>query len=942
MIQTIRVSSLSEKEDSQGKSVKTEFNQSSITKIRTARVYRLEGITKHEAVVFAEKLLCESIKQTYCLNQSLKGDPSQIIEIAYKPGVMNPEVASIIKAAKDMNIRLLAADSSWEYYFFGTITREEIYQRIRKCKLLNETIEYFVTEKPKTLLIKGNVGPTVLVPIRAMNDNGLLSLSRDKLFLNLEEMKVIQQYFQRINREPTDCELETLAQTWSEHCAHKVFKADLIVDGKNKPPLIQRLQKEALKHKKNIISAFIDNSGVMKFYDGMAICGKVETHNSPSAIEPYGGAMTGSGGVFRDVLGTGLGAKTIASTDMFCFANPTLRTKDLPPGCLHPEYILKRVIKGVKDYGNRMGIPTNNGSIHFHNDFRAKPTVIVGAYGIIPQEKAKKGVAKIGDIAITVGGRTGRDGIHGATFSSAEMTDRTMTINSSAVQIGNAIEEKRMFDAILEARDTGLIRAIQDCGAGGFSSAIGEMGEETGVWVDLAHAPLKYQGLSPWEIWVSESQERMVIATPKNKVKKFLEICRKYNVEATVVGIFDGSKKLKVYFGKQTVCSLDMQFLHHGLPRRTMKANKMARETKKEKNPPILKTQKDWISLLNKILSHGNICSKEPIVRLYDHTVQGTNTLQPFCGEKLDGPSDAVVLRLILNKPYGMVIAHGLNPVLNRIDPYWGSLWAAVEAMANYVAVGGNYQEASLINNYIWPFPDEDSLWSLDQSVDAVVDVMRTFKIPVISGKDSLSSTYRGPDGTTIKIPPVLCLSIFGRIPDVTKTVTSDFKKEGSCLYLVGKSDTNAMGGSTYYDIYGLLVKIIPKPDLILLPKLFSTIHKGIRQNNILSCHDVSEGGLFTALFEMAVGGDLGMDIEIPKKEQSENFLLNETAGCFVVEIDSDSKANTLFNHIPHLKLGKTKKEKIIAITKNKQILFEADLTILKKAWQKPMKQLFP
>lgn len=941
MIQLIRVSTLSEKDDGLGRSIKSELNDSSITKIRSVRLYRLEGISENQAKVLAEKLLCERINQVYSLNKTLIKGSTRAIEIAYKPGVMNPEVASIIKAAKDMGINLQAADSSWEYYFFGSVPQEKIRADLRRIKCLNETIEYFVNEEPKTLIIKGNVGPTVRIPLSLMTDAELLSLSKDKLFLNLDEMKIIKKYFQKNKRDPTDCELETIAQTWSEHCAHKTFKAKIIVNGKVKQPLIKRLQKEALKHKQNIVSAFVDNSGVMSFYDGMAICGKVETHNSPSAIEPYGGAMTGSGGVFRDVVGTGLGAKTIASTDMFCFANPELSQKKLPSGCLHPEYLLKRVVKGVKDYGNRMGIPTNNGSVHFHDDFRAKPTIIVGAYGILPQKLAKKGSVKVGDVVVVVGGRTGRDGIHGATFSSAEMTDRTNTVNSSAVQIGNAIEEKRMFDALIEARDAGLIRAIQDCGAGGFSSAIGEMGEKTGVHVDLANAPLKYQGLSPWEIWVSESQERMVIAVPKNKVKKFLIICKKYNVEAAILGKFDGTKKLNVYFEKQPICILDMKFLHHGLPQRTMKAKKQITVSKKEKPFVYLKTQKNWMSALSKVVSHGNVCSKEPIVRLYDHTVQGTSVLQPFVGEKLDGPSDAVVVRPILDKSYGMVIAHGINPVLNTLDPYWGSMWSAVEAMTNYVAVGGNYKEASLINNYIWPFPDEESLWSLEKSVDAVVDIMRAFKIPVISGKDSLSSTYRGSDGKTIKIPPVLCMSIFGRIPDITKTVTSDFKKDESFVYLVGKLDTDAMGGSVFYDIQSLLGNIVPKVNISLLPKIFSSLHKGIQKGGILSCHDISEGGLITALFEMCVGGNVGATIEIPKSEQAEHFLFNETAGCFIVEIESEKKANSLLKNIPTIMLGKTQKKKSLVAKKNNIILFEADIESLKESWQRPMKRLF-
>src|SRR3989338_8281467 len=286
-------------------------------------------------------------------------------------------------------------------------------------------------EEPKTLLTKGTAGKTTIIPIRKMNNSELLALSKDKLFLNLDELHIVKKYFVKIKRNPTDCELETIAQAWSEHCVHKTFKANLIIDGKKKKPLIQRIKEEALKHNKNIVSAFVDNSGVMDFYDGFAICGKVETHNSPSAIEPYGGAMTGSGGVFRDVLGTGLGAKPVISTDIFCFAPPDLPTKLLPPGCLPPDYLLRRVVQGVRDYGNRVGIPTNNGSIHFHENFRAKPTVAVGSYGIIEKNNANKGQVKKGDLILTIGGRTGRDGIHGATFSSGEMTDRTIYVSGS-------------------------------------------------------------------------------------------------------------------------------------------------------------------------------------------------------------------------------------------------------------------------------------------------------------------------------------------------------------------------------------------------------------------------------------------------------------------------------------------------------------------------------
>ncbi len=937
MINTVRVTHADAKEDLKGSDILGQIKNPHIQKVRCVRIYRLEGIDRKTAKNLAEKLLSESINQKYSIDQPLFNNQSKSVEIAYKPGVMNPEVSSIIKGASDLGINLSAADSSWEYNFFGKVDLSEVQTLVNSLGLYNPLIEYIVEKPPKTLLIKGRVGSTTTISIRNMSSNELLDLSKDKLFLNPEEMKVIQAYFMKIKRDPTDCELETLAQTWSEHCAHKTFKANLIVDGKKKIPLIERIKKEALKHDKNIVSAFVDNSGVMKFYDGLSICGKVETHNSPSAIEPYGGAMTGSGGVFRDVLGTGLGAKTIASTDIFCFANPTMPKKDLPEGCLPPDYLLRRVVTGVRDYGNRMGIPTNNGSVHFHDDFRAKPTVIVGAFGIISTKKAKKGQARKGDIVVAVGGRTGRDGIHGATFSSAEMTDKTISVNSSAVQIGNAIEEKRMFDAIIEASDNNLIQAIQDCGAGGFSSAIGEMGERTGVRVDLSYAPLKYHGLSPWEIWVSESQERMVLAVSKKNVKKLLEICRKYNSEASLLGVFTNSKKLEVYYGKKLVCDLSMRFLHHGLPQRTMVGKKFDIKLS-DKQPKQPKNEKEWIDTFKKVLAHGNVNSKEPIVRLYDHSVQGTNDLQPYSGERLDGPNDAVVLRPILSKKYGMVLSHGLNPVLNSIDPYWGSIWAGVEALSNYVAVGGDITQASLINNYIWPFPDEESLWSLDRSVDAVVDLMKVFEIPVISGKDSLSSTYR-KGSVVIKIPPVLCISVFGRIKDTTKTVTSDFKREGSVICLVGEQDLE-MGGSVYYDTNRLLGNSVPKINLGRFGKVAKTINIGILSGKILSCHDVSEGGLLTSVFEMCVGGDMGISLKLKTKNRMDYFLFNETAGSFIVEVEDEETARKIFKNVPFAILGKTQKEKIISVG-SKNELFNADLYDLKNAWQSPMRRMF-
>ncbi len=942
MINKVRVQTIigpDLKGESLHQGIKDRLGVKNITSVSAIKVYRLEGITEKDTQILAEKLLSERINQKYTINCPIHLGVVTI-EIAYKPGVMNPEVASITKAAVDLGIKLLTCDSSWEYIFYGNVARGDLIKIIENLHLFNKTVEHIIEKEPRSLITAEIPGKFKKIAIRKMADEELMKLSKDTLFLNLEEMKTIKKYFSDSGRDPTDLELETLAQTWSEHSGHKTFKADLIVDGKKKAPLIQRLKKEALKHDKNIVSAFEDNSGVMDFYEGFGICGKVETHNAPSAIEPYGGAMTGSGGVFRDIAATGKGAKNIASTDIFCVAPPELPAKDLPPGCSPPDYILKRIVAGVRDYGNRMGIPTNNGSVHFHPDFRARPTVIVGAYGIVPKQYALKDSPKKGDLIICAGGKTGRDGIHGATFSSAEMTEKTTEIHSSAVQIGNAIEEKRMFDALLEARDQDLIRLVQDCGGGGFSSAIGEIGESLGVEVDVKAAPLKYPGLAPWEIWMSESQERMIVVIESKNLSTFKEVCSKYNVEFAILGKFDGSKKLRVYYGRQLVGDLEMEFLHHGLPKRVLKASRqpsaVSRQTRKPKE---LNTKKEWIETLKKVLSHGNVCSKEPIVRMYDHSVQGTNDLQPYSGENLDGPNDSPVLRPFLNKKYGVVISHGLNPSLNLIDPYWGSIWSASEALSNFVAVGGDYKNASLINNYIWPFPDEQSLWSLDASVDAVVDFMKVFKTPVISGKDSLSSTYRSSDGKIIKIPPVLCISVLGKIPNTEKTVTADFKSTGSTIVLVGNVD-ESLGGSAYFDVNGILGSNVPKVDLKVLPTTFDSIFKGIQSGKILSCHDVSEGGVITAIFEMCVGGEMGVNIHLEGVKallRGDQLLFNETAGCFIVEVKSENIANKLFKNIPYQILGKTQKDPVIDVKK----LFSAKVIDLKKVWQEPMRRLF-
>lgn len=950
--------------------VKAHLESNTIRDIKTTKLYRLEGISSKEAKQLAEQVLSEAINQEYTINKPIYSSSEEakrpnrevkshssrrslsrektrgsnnkphVIEVAYKPGVMNPEVDSIIKAANDLGIKPVAADSSHEYAFYGHFSKKALLEAAKKIQLLNPTIEHIVMDPPKTLLIKGSLGKMTVIPIRKATDKELLALSKDTLFLNLAEMQAIQKYFRGINRDPTDCELEILAQTWSEHCVHKTFKADLVIDGKKKSPLFSRIKSTAKGHDDLIVSAFVDNSGVIDFFDGYGICGKVETHNSPSAIEPYGGAMTGSGGVFRDVLGTGQGAKILMASDIFCFAPPHFSQKEIPSGCLPPEYLLKRVVAGVRDYGNRVGIPTNNGSIHFHPDFRAKPTVAVGAFGIIPKKQAQKKSPKIGDLLVTIGGKTGRDGIHGATFSSGEMTNRTTNASGSAVQIGNAIEEKRVIDAIQVLSKNHVIRAITDCGAGGYSSAIGEMAESLGAKVFLEKVPLKYADIKPWEIFLSESQERMVIAIDPKNLTETLSICKLFNVEAAVIGEIDGSQRLQVYNGKEMVCDMEMEFLHNGLPKRKM-TGKTKQFHVKEKAP--IKS-KDLGAIWKRILAHGNVCSKEPIVRQYDHTVQGRSALAPFSGVDLDGPNDGAIVRPFYQKPYGVATAHGLNPEFMRLDPYWGGIWAITEAVSNYVAIGGDPKTAALIDNFIWPFPDEVSLADLDAAVEACVKMADLLTMPFVSGKDSLSSTYRYPNGDVLKIPPVLLISVFGRIPDITKTVASDFKKKDSTLVLLGNPDILNLGGTTYFSVTKSKSKRGPKVDITTLPQTLTTLVQAIQKGQVLSVHDVSEGGLAATLAEMAIGGGIGatLDLEkIAKKARADYVFFNETAGTFLVEVNNEKIAKKLFHGSPYKIIGTTTKTQNISVLYGRKVIAKERVLTLKEAWQKPMKEIF-
>lgn len=932
--------------DSHGKDIARQAEHLGIeANLQSNKVYYVEGVSESEAKRLAEGLLSDPNTQDYTLQARENWSDKRVIEVAPLPGVTDPEAEEVMSGARIVGVKPAGVQTATEYRFSESTSRDAVLA-VAGGILVNETVAHVRTAPPETLKIAGETPPIKQIPIYYLGDRNLEKLSAGrKLALNLAEMRAIRDHARELDRDLTDGEVEYLAGAWSEHCRHKTFNGSYEVNGEEQSPLFDQIKDSSKPffEERGVVSAFHDNSGVWRFYDGHALAIKLETHNSPMNLEPYGGAATGTGGVLRDIVATGKGAKVINSQHMQFLAPLDYTEKDLPSGAHTPAYLLSRSVAGVGDYGNRMGIPTNNGSFHTHPNYRGKGSILVGALGIMPEGNAEKGEPQHSDLVVTVGGRTGRDGIHGATFSSESADSGTSQLHSGAVQIGNPIVEKKMFDAIQEASEKGLIRAITDCGAAGFASAIGEMGEDIGVEVDLAKAPLKYSGLAPWEIFQSESQERMIMAIDPDHADEIRGIFAKHQSESTVLGTFGTGDEamLKVTYGDEILIDLGYSFIKDGLPMPTFDAE-WTQQQIEERAPEVT----DIEDILLKVLGNGNICSKEPLVRKYDHEVQGMSAEKPYGGAEGEGPSDAAVMTPLLDKPYAVIEAHGCNPALTDLDPRYGSIWSYVEAMSNYVAAGGNPNDAVIVNNYISATPNERVMGALHESVGALTECVKKFRTPIISGKDSLSSTYKFDDGSILESPYNLIITIAGKIPDVEKTVSTDLKKPGSTLVLVGKQDIEGMGGSVFYEEMGGASARVPQIDLDTFHTTANGLYDAIQKGAVLSAHDISEGGVAAALSEMAFGGNYGVELHVRPDNSPHDFLFNETAGCFVVEVESAEIAEDLFDGTDWKIIGKTVRSKNFTVDYagkqgNVTRLANVSLQSLKAAWQKPMKEIF-
>jgi phosphoribosylformylglycinamidine synthase len=913
---------------------------------KTSRGFLLRGSLSQDDV---ERLCVELLADPVAETRDLRSANSVgVLESAgdtvlLKPGVMDPVSMSVISAARDLGIALDAVHTFRRYYWNDV--RPEILI-MREKVLCNDAIEHVVSGKiTEEELGFGSICQfkLVTVPIRELDDAGLMKLSKDgQLSLSLDEMKTIRGHFRDLQREPTDIELESIAQTWSEHCSHKTLKGIVDCDGKRYDNLLKETIFGATQEiRKRLgpddwcVSVFEDNAGVVKFDDRYHVCFKVETHNHPSAIEPYGGANTGIGGVIRDPLGTGMGAKPICNTDVFCFAPPDTPPESLPQGVLHPKKVMKGVVAGVRDYGNRMGIPTINGAVCFDPRYLGNPLVYCGTVGLIPADKAFK-AAQAGDFIVAVGGRTGRDGIHGATFSSIELTTESEKVSGGAVQIGNAITEKKLLDVLLQARDQNLYHAITDCGAGGFSSAVGEMGEKIGARVDLDKAPLKYQGLSYTEIWISEAQERMILAVPPDLWPRFEKLCASEDVEATVIGTFEATGKLRLHYQGEQVADLDMHFLHDGRPPVVHQATCTTHHSPPTTHHSPLTGAGD---VLLKLLGHYNVCSKEWIIRQYDHEVQGGSVLKPLVGVANDGPGDASVITPVLGSWRGLAIGCGINPNLGDLDPYQMAAHAIDEAVRNVVAVGADPRRIAILDNFCWGNTARpEVLGSLVRAAEACRDVALAYMMPFISGKDSLNNEFNA-GGKHIIIPPTLLISAMGQVPDVRRCVSMDLKEAGNLLFLVGTTNAQ-MGGSLYHQVTGQGGGSVPRVDLKLAPEIFARVHEAIVVGLVRSCHDLSEGGLAVASAEMAFAGGIGADIAKLGPGSDEINLFAESPSRFLMEVRPQhaEQLRRVLGPVPLLEVGKTVKEARLRIAGSSgEWVVWLSLQQLKDAWQKPL-----
>ena len=984
MADRIEVAVKRDRPDPAGEALRTRLAEDlgiHVDDIRVIDVYSVNAsLSPDEVEKVRTELFTDPIIQESALNQALARDYDCVIEVGFLPGVTDNVGKSSVEGIQDTLGRNLgrgeAVFKSTQYVLQGVSV--ETATRIARLALANELIEQWGVKTPEEMaaLDGGSLLGLPIVTERSeaavreidleIPDETLMALSRDMtLVLDLEEMRAIQAHYRgetvRAHRAarglppcPTDIELECLAQTWSEHCKHKIFNAEITYrEPGSAPHVVDSLFKTYVKATTDMVgervdwllSVFDDNAGIIKFDEDHNFALKVETHNSPSALDPYGGAMTGIVGVNRDILGAGMGCECIFNTDVFCFAS-AFYDGEIPERLLHPRRVLRGVHAGVKDGGNQSGIPDINGAIVFHERFLGKPLVFCGTGGLIPATVAgrpshKKG-AKPGDLVVMTGGRIGKDGIHGATFSSEELHEGSP---ATAVQIGDPITQKKMADFLIEARDLGLYNCITDNGAGGLSSSVGETAQAPGgATLYLEKAPLKYAGLAPWEIFLSEAQERMTLAVPPGTLDAFLDLAKRREVEATVLGEYNSSGCLECYYDGKLIASLAMDFLHEGVPRMHLEAE----WTPPELDPELIVEDTDLTADLKAVLGALNVCSKEVFVRMYDHEVLAQSVLKQFQGVDQDGPGDAGVIRPVPGSKRGLAVSCGICPKYSDIDAYHMMACAIDEGVRNLVAVGARLGTIAGLDNFCWPDPIQSEktpdgkhkLAQLVRCCEALYDTCFAYDIPLISGKDSMKNDYK-IGGTKISIPPTVLFTAVAMLDDVAKVVSMDVKNPGDIVYVLGDTK-DEMGGSEYLALRNQLGVNVPKVDPAAARALYDRLAGAIQAGLVASCHDCSDGGLAVALAESAFAGGYGMEVDITPLGLESNVvaLFSESQSRFVVTVPREKARafETALAESPCRRIGEVTVEAALTILGRGGARVAAPLAALKEAWKQPLR----
>ncbi len=953
--------------------------------VRVIDVYTiLADLSTEELDRVRIELFTDLIIQESTASGALAKDFDYLIEVGFRPGVTDNVGKSSAEGIADVLGRPLsegeAVFKSAQYLLRGEVdgkTCKEIAEGLLSNNLIQQSA--VVSEAGFAASDRGLLLELPIVTERSdvavkrvgldLPDNALEALSRDRMLaLDLSEMRAIKNHYAtgvvREEREslglpdvPTDIEIEILAQTWSEHCKHKIFAARIQYTGENGASRsIDGLFKNYVKATTDrvakrvdwLVSVFDDNAGIVRFDEEWNFALKAETHNSPSALDPYGGAITGIVGVNRDILGAGMGCRCIFNTDVFCFAPPDF-DGEIPARLFHPRRVLRGVHQGVMDGGNQSGIPDVNGAFVFHERFLGKPLVFCGTGGLIPAkvngEPSEVKTAQPGHLIVMVGGRIGKDGIHGATFSSEELHEGSP---ATAVQIGDPITQKKVADFLIEARDAGLFACVTDNGAGGLSSSVGEMAQGSGgCRVYLEKCPLKYAGLAPWEIFLSEAQERMTLAVASDRIEELLALARRHAVEATTIGEFTDSGRLECFYEGERIAALRMDFLHDGVPTMELTA-KLDPPALPDEPRPTVSVGSDLTGDLKSVLGSYNVCSKENFVRMYDHEVLGQSVLKQFQGVNEDGPGDAAVIRPVPGSDRGIAIACGICPKYSELDVYWMMAAAIDEAVRNLVCVGARMGAIAGLDNFCWPDPVQsektpDGAHKLAQLVrccEALHEICVAYDIPLISGKDSMKNDYK-MGGTKISIPPTVLFTASAVLDDVNKAVSMDVKAPGDVVYVLGDT-ADELGGSEYLALHGNLGAVVPKVDPPPARERYERLSNAIEKGLVASCHDCSDGGLGAALAESAFAGGYGMDLDLTGLGVDDAIvaLFSESQSRLVVTVrpeDADSFEGAMGGSAV-TPLGVVTDSPTFKAACPGDCRVESSIAELKEAWQEPLR----